>query len=44
MGEQLPIAIPIIASLMEKEKTKLEGKQKKGFDTGNQGIMLFFLG
>jgi len=45
MGEILPIATTIIASLMEKEnKPKWRARRKKGFDTRNQGTMIFFLG
>jgi hypothetical protein len=29
---------------MEKEKTKMKGKEKKGVDTRNQDTMILFLG
>jgi len=45
MGAMKLIAITIIASLIEKEnKPKWRARRKKGFDTRNQGTMIFFLG
>jgi hypothetical protein len=42
MGKILPIAITFIASIMDKEnKPKWGAKRKKGFDTRNQGTMIF---
>jgi hypothetical protein len=41
MGEILPTDTTVFASLMEKEKPKWRARRKKGFDTRNQGTMIF---
>jgi hypothetical protein len=41
MGEILPTDTTVFASLMEKEKPKWRARRKKGFDTRNQGTMVF---